>query len=568
LAASLEQTIDSQFQKCQMEQQSVLETIWVQVTEILQKREEVQRAELKALRENLEARIATLENKVQELQTTKQRAPAGAQPVVQAAQAPPAKTQTIQEKTPLQQQSAIASKQSGRATEAKAPRGTQEKRGATWADLTALLATKPGGNEWQTVPARKSKSQSLKKLTPIKEMDKEARRMIFRREEVEAENRAEKADIILELNKALVGEGLPTFLRVQDAGYTSSGAISVLLNRGASHSMLLPEYRDTLLTAARKADIGVISVEAPEQWYRLKVHGVPVRRYLTLGLGLARQEIETGGELELKRDPVWLRSARDLRESSRKGSTIVITVGSLEEARNLRVNGIRFGGARYKTEHYWDLGPGTVCPRCCGIGHRSFRACGDRPPLCYICAGPHEGIDHTCSVTTCKAKPGNHCQHMPAKCGNCGGKHPATARSCPKQKEAWRQQTKQTAPAQPGRGPERQGATINLTQSSTNSNESVSATATSREQAARQASPAFAVVICNPAPSGTQEETRTPSVSEAEQAEHPPRNQTSSQSSSSQDNAPVLKSLPDQYMGGTLTPRRTAGHGTNWAECV
>jgi hypothetical protein len=200
--------------------------------------------------------------------------------------------------------------------------------------------------------------------------------------------------------------------------------------------MLLPRYRDLLVTAARKADPAVISAELPEQWYRVKVHGVHIKRYLTLGLQLARQEIESGTEHRLKRDPTWLRNPEEVRGSEKKGSSIVITVGSLEEARKLLINGIRFGGSRYRTEHYWELGPDTVCPRCCGIGHNSFKACGDRPPLCFICAGPHEGADHACKVIDCITKSGNACRHMPAKCGNCGGLHPATMWNCPRKREA------------------------------------------------------------------------------------------------------------------------------------
>jgi hypothetical protein len=94
------------------------------------------------------------------------------------------------------------------------------------------------------------------------------------------------------------------------------------------------------------------------------------------------------------------------------------------------INGLRFGGRRFSTEHFWQLGADSVCPRCCGIGHASYRACGDRPPCCYICAGNHEGREHACKVTTCQAKTGTACIHLPAKCGNCGGDHPATARLC------------------------------------------------------------------------------------------------------------------------------------------
>jgi hypothetical protein len=83
-----------------------------------------------------------------------------------------------------------------------------------------------------------------------------------------------------------------------------------------------------------------------------------------------------------------------------------------------------------------------VCPRCCGIGHRSFKACGDRPPKCLICAGPHEGLNHTCNVVNCVSKPGKACQHMPARCGNCGGNHPATAANCPTKRQARKELSK------------------------------------------------------------------------------------------------------------------------------
>ena len=194
--------------------------------------------------------------------------------------------------------------------------------------------------------------------------------------------------------------------------------------------MVIPYYRDALLAAICQADPAVVSVELSEQWHRVKVHGVPLRRYLTLGLGLAREEIELSTNYRLKRDPMWLRDPQELREEDKKGSTIVVTVGSLEEARKMLINGLRFGGRRFSTEHFWQLGADSVCPRCCGIGHTSYRACGDRPPCCYICAGNHEGTEHVCKVTTCQAKTGTACIHLPAKCGNCGGDHPATARLC------------------------------------------------------------------------------------------------------------------------------------------
>ena len=56
-------------------------------------------------------------------------------------------------------------------------------------------------------------------------------------------------------------------------------------------------------------------------------------RYPSCGLSLAKEEIELGARVRLKRDPTWLRRPRDVQEGSGKWSTIIITVGSLEEAR-------------------------------------------------------------------------------------------------------------------------------------------------------------------------------------------------------------------------------------------
>jgi hypothetical protein len=63
--------------------------------------------------------------------------------------------------------------------------------------LAALLATKPGGKEWQTVPTR-NRARKMKEVTLVAAKEKEARRLIFRREGLEAP-RAKRPDIILAL---------------------------------------------------------------------------------------------------------------------------------------------------------------------------------------------------------------------------------------------------------------------------------------------------------------------------------------------------------------------------------
>ena len=96
----------------------------------------------------------------------------------------------------------------------------------------------------------------------------------------------------------------------------------------------------------------------------------------------------------LKWDPTWLKSSKRIRAGRQHSAAIVLTVGSLEEARELLNMGLRLGGCHYKTEAYMDTNPESVCVRCCGIGHSSYLECKNRAPRCSICAGDHEALSH------------------------------------------------------------------------------------------------------------------------------------------------------------------------------
>jgi hypothetical protein len=96
------------------------------------------------------------------------------------------------------------------------------------------MATKPGDQAWQEVlPRQKSRAAKVspqeaatrrpKDLKPAKEKNREARRLIFRRDGGPIAPRAEREEVILALNRVLAREGLPIFVRVVDAGYTETG---------------------------------------------------------------------------------------------------------------------------------------------------------------------------------------------------------------------------------------------------------------------------------------------------------------------------------------------------------
>ena len=123
---------------------------------------------------------------------------------------------------------------------------------------------------------------------------------------------------------------------------------------------------------------------------------------------------------------------REKQESgNNRGSAIVITVANHSEASYLCARGLRFGGALKVVEKFWEAGPGSVCPICCGIGHDRLGNCGQRPTQCTLCAGPHKLDEHKCGVSGCQIGLGKICSHVTAACANCQGNHQATSVKCP-----------------------------------------------------------------------------------------------------------------------------------------
>ena len=295
---------------------------------------------------------------------------------------------------------------------------------------------------------RKQKNSSL---SPPK-TEPEKRRVIFRRASKSPQK--SEADLMLVLNETLQRLNLPAYVRFSKVGYSQSGAISGLLTEKSNAEDLLRDHATTLIRAAKSVDEGVIGVEALERWHRLKVHGMPLMRYLGEGkMELLYREIESSTGIKLKTTPRWLINEERLEErlesGNGRGSAIVITVGNEAEASKLCAKGLRFGGAPKVVEKYWEAGPSSICMTCSGIGHDRLGGCGERPIQCVICAGAHKSENHKCGVTGCTAKKGKICIHVVPKCANCGGNHQATAFRCPArqkaQAKAWKNKTKKAS---------------------------------------------------------------------------------------------------------------------------
>lgn len=86
-----------------------------------------------------------------------------------------------------------------------------------------------------------------------------------------------------------------------------------------------------LIRAIKTVDPTVVEVEVLEHWQRLKVHGMPLERYLGEGkMELLRKEVESATCIQLRIVSHWLISESRLREkqeaSNKQGSAIVIIV--------------------------------------------------------------------------------------------------------------------------------------------------------------------------------------------------------------------------------------------------
>ena len=91
--------------------------------------------------------------------------------------------------------------------------------------------------------------------------------------------------------------------------------MSALLNEKADTGSIIPRMSNVLIRAAKTIDQAIVGVEVLEHWQRLKVHGIPLERYLGEGnMDLLKREVKSSTGIELKTLPRWLINEDRLRE--------------------------------------------------------------------------------------------------------------------------------------------------------------------------------------------------------------------------------------------------------------
>jgi hypothetical protein len=284
------------------------------------------------------------------------------------------------------------------------------------------------------------------------------RRLILRRDEgVPRPNKMDQ-EIVSAINRVLFHQKAPAHIRIMNAKRNARGTITAITHQNATAAMALI-YRDVIITAARTVDKGVIDVEENESWERLKIHAVPLVRYMgkgTEGLQKMREEFEAENEgIKVPTQVRWLANTRTIRERRQNGeiaaSSVVFVVKGSKAARGLVKNGIKAAGVWYRVETYTNAGPDSRCELCCGWGHIENK-CSNKP-TCGYCSGHHRTGDHKCNVVGCTAKQGSLCSHTLEKCPNCKGNHIAFSNRCAKKTEAARAARQSRKIGQAGQAP-------------------------------------------------------------------------------------------------------------------
>jgi hypothetical protein len=235
-------------------------------------------------------------------------------------------------------------------------------------------------------------------------------------------------EIALAIKRALFHQKAPAHIRSMNAKRKGKGAIMAVTHQNATAAMGLV-YRKVIINAARTFDKGVMEVEENESWERLKVHAVPLMRYMGKGTECL-EKIGDGihAETEGVVIPVqvrWLANPHGIRGRRPWGgisaSSLFFVVKRDKVARRLAKEGIKAAGVWYRVESFTNVDPDSRCEHCCGWGHIK-RKCS-RKLTCSYCSGPHCTSTDKYNVVGCISNPGSLCGHTQERCHNCKGNH-------------------------------------------------------------------------------------------------------------------------------------------------
>ena len=151
--------------------------------------------------------------------------------------------------------------------------------------------------------------------------------------------------------------------RIRDLFLTRSGKYQGSTQPTSSAEQLLG-HRDEVIRAARSADPSVTGVEARTAWWWIKVHSIPVARYLGRGSGdteSLREELEVENEgVRIPSSVRWLSGAASVKarhDNIITASSVVCAVSDESGYRSIRKGGLRLQGRRCEADAYEEVWP-------------------------------------------------------------------------------------------------------------------------------------------------------------------------------------------------------------------
>jgi hypothetical protein len=157
-----------------------------------------------------------------------------------------------------------------------------------------------------------------------------------------------------EINRALLKAGAPHWIHIQEVKRNDKGTITGMTTDMCTVDNLR-KYEAVVIKAARIVDRGIISFKENEVWQRLKLHGLPLNRYVgrgTNGLEKLQQEIQAeNAGVTIPMAARWLGRVPQLKErwTSRIiiASSVVFAVRGEDTALKLLGEGVTICGNRY-----------------------------------------------------------------------------------------------------------------------------------------------------------------------------------------------------------------------------
>ena len=183
------------------------------------------------------------------------------------------------------------------------------------------------------------------------------RRLILTRDESVPLSNPMEQEMASAITRALLHPKAPAHIRFMNAKRNAKGAIAAITHPNATAEMAL-QYCDIIITAARTVDNGVVDVEENESWERLKIHPVPLIRYMGKGTeGLQKMREAFAAENDGIVIPTQVRrlgNPRTIRERRQKGeiavTSVVFVVKGSKMAQSIVKRGNKAAGVWYRVE--------------------------------------------------------------------------------------------------------------------------------------------------------------------------------------------------------------------------